>query len=57
MDGKTISIFGNSDHGTEPWQGALSHVLPPVALGEFFPGEVKVYVRYFGKFVVVQSLN
>jgi len=57
MDGKTISIFGNSDHGTEPWQGNLSYMLPPIALGEFFPGEVKVYVLYLERFVVVQSLN
>jgi hypothetical protein len=57
MDGKTISIFGNSEHGTEPWEGALAHMLPAIALGEFFPGEMKVYVRYFDKFVVVQSLN
>jgi hypothetical protein len=57
MDGKTISIFGNSDHGCEPWEGTLSHMLAPFPLGEFFPGEMKVYVRYFDKFVVVQSLN
>ena len=57
MDGKTISIFGNSDHGTEPWQGALSHMLPPIALGEFFPGQVKVQVTQYQRFTIIQSLN
>jgi hypothetical protein len=57
MDGEQIYIFGNRQHGCEPWKGICSKLLAPIALGEFFPGELKVYVRQLDRFTVVLSLN
>jgi hypothetical protein len=59
MDGKQIFIFGNFEHSQygERWQGTFSKQLRPIALGEFYPGEVKMHVMYYQAFIVAQSLN
>ena len=57
MDGKQIYIFGNRAHRCERWEGKFSKELPPINLGEWFPGEMKVHVRYYQHFTVAQSLN
>jgi len=60
MDGKQIFIFGNTSHGAKPWDGTVSYILPPFALGQFLPeGEAKYHLHIFGngEFTVIQSLN